>query len=136
MARNRSIGRSTQKAHATDRVAPRKPTSVKLRVKRSVLHSSPYERGGSGLSMWREPSALFCVSLICFMIVYGLRLWENGTFDPIFGPKSALVEKGPVRFAPHNRKAAKPYLAAEPADADEATSDGALAIDQPPESNP
>ncbi len=92
------------------------------RTKRLSLHRSPYERPAGLIDIFREPTALFCVSLSCFLVVYGMRLWENGTLDPIFGPRGAQIENGPIRFEPHARKSAKPYVAREPTSAEAANS--------------
>jgi hypothetical protein len=50
-----------------------------------------------------QPLSLLIISLIALVIVSGLQLWRHGVFDPIFGPKSATVAKGPKRWMLNGR---------------------------------
>jgi hypothetical protein len=104
-------------------------------VARTTRFNSDAYDGGRPVGFWRlvtRPSALFCVSLLAFITVAGMQAWEAGLFDRIIGPQGAgPIERGPVRFAPHARAAAKPYVsepAPEPvkqkaADSEEPTAD-------------
>jgi hypothetical protein len=87
-------------------------------VARTTRFNSDAHDGGRAVGFWQllaRPSALFCVSLLAFLVVSGMNLWESGFLDPVFGPKGAgPIEAGPIRFAPHERAAAKAYTA-EPA---------------------
>jgi hypothetical protein len=112
MARSRQIGGKSQAAQ--ERV--RAPIDTRVaRTQRTVRLTSDAYDGGRPDGFWRliaRPSALFCVSLLAFVTVAGMQAWEAGLFDRIIGPQGAgPIERGPVRFAPRERAAAKPYVA-------------------------
>lgn len=125
MARSRNIGSKALAAQERGRtpIVMRAPA-----VARTTRFNSDAYDEGRAVGFWQllaRPSALFCVSLFAFIVVSGMQMWESGLFDPVIGPKGAeAIESGPIRFAPHERAAAKPYTAApEPkpvAPADEA----------------
>ncbi len=129
MLRERNIqGRETA-AREGGRGADRSRARATARTTRLNMGKT-YHGGGRGgwLGLLAQPSALFCVSLMAFLVVAGMRLWEDGWFNPIFGPKGAgPIESGPIRFDPRTRGHAKPYTAAPapsaPAPADNASSD-------------
>jgi len=117
MARSRNMGGKGTASQESDRapVTMRAPA-----VARTTRLHSDADDGGRPVGLWRllaRPSALFCVSLLAFLFVSGLKIWESGLLDPMIGPQGAgPIESGPIRFAPHERAAAKPYVAtSEPA---------------------
>ncbi len=112
MARSRNIGSKSLAARERGRVpiVMRAPA-----VARTTRFNADAHDGGRPVGFWRlmaRPSALFCVSLLAFIVVSGVQAWELGVFDPLIGPKGAgPIEAGPVRFAPQERAAAKAYTA-------------------------
>lgn len=52
----------------------------------------------TGARFWLQPVTLFILSLLALVVVGGAQLWRMGLFDPIFGAKSAQVEKGSKRW--------------------------------------
>jgi hypothetical protein len=112
MARSRQIGGKA----LTAREGTRAPVSMRApAVARTTRFNSDAYDGGRPVGFWQllgRPSGLFCVSLFAFMVVSGMKIWESGLLDPLFGPQGAgPIERGPVRFAPHERAAAKSYTA-------------------------
>jgi len=113
MARSRNIGSKDLASQESGRA----PVKMRARaVARTTQFNSDAYDGGRPVGWWRlltRPSGLFCVSLMAFLFVSGLKIWESGLLDPVIGPRGAgPIESGPIRFAPHERAAAKPYTAA------------------------
>jgi hypothetical protein len=52
-----------------------------------------------------QPLSLFIMSLIALVLVCALQLWRMGTFDPIFGAKSAVIDKSSKRWLLNGRAA-------------------------------
>lgn len=112
MARSRNIVSKSLAA----REGARAPVTTRAPMRaRSTRFSADAFDGGRPVGFWRlmaRPSGLFCVSLFCFLIVSGVKMWESGLFDPMIGPRGAgPIEAGPIRFAPQERAAAKAYVA-------------------------
>ena len=59
----------------------------------------------TGARFWLQPVTLFILSLLALVVVGGAQLWRIGLFDPIFGPKSAQMEKGSKRWMANGRSA-------------------------------
>lgn len=59
----------------------------------------------TGARFWLQPVTLFILSLLALVVVGGAQLWRMGLFDPVFGPKSAQVEKGSKRWMVNGRSA-------------------------------
>jgi hypothetical protein len=118
MARSRKIGGKALVARESGRT----PVAARARSKpRTVRFYSDAYDGGRPVGFWRlvaRPSGLFCVALMAFLVVSGMQAWQMGLFDPLIGPQGAgPIERGPVRFAPRERAAAKAYTAAPDAPA-------------------
>lgn len=50
-----------------------------------------------------QPLSLFILSLLTLVLVCGVQLWRMGTFDGIFGAKSAVVDKSSKRWMLNGR---------------------------------
>ena len=59
----------------------------------------------TGTRFWLQPLTLFILSLHALIVVGGLQLWRMGILDPIFGPKSAVVDKSSKRWIQNDRAA-------------------------------
>jgi hypothetical protein len=59
----------------------------------------------TGARFWLQPVTLFILSLLALVVVGGAQLWRMGLFDPIFGPKSAQMDKGSKRWMANGRSA-------------------------------
>ncbi len=98
MARSRNISGEDTAAREAKHVDHSR-ARAKARTTRLSMGDSD---GGDRLGFLRrivQPSALFCVALAAFLVVSGMKIWEDGWFDPLFAPKGAdPIEEGPVRF--------------------------------------
>lgn len=111
MARERKIGGKALAARESGRapIVMRAPATA--RTTRFRDDANDDGRAETLLQLLTRPSLLFCVSLFAFLVVSGIRAWEAGWFDPIIGPRGAgPIEDGPIRFPPHERAPAKPYV--------------------------
>ena len=52
-----------------------------------------------------QPLSLFILSLLALVLVCGVQLWRMGTFDVIFGNKSAVVDHSSKRWMLNGRSA-------------------------------
>jgi hypothetical protein len=52
-----------------------------------------------------QPLSLFILSLLALVLVCGVQLWRMGTFDVIFGAKSAVVDRSSKRWMLNGRAA-------------------------------
>ena len=59
----------------------------------------------TGARFWLQPLTLFILSLIALVAVCAVQFWRLGVFDPIFGPKGALVDTSSKRWILNGRSA-------------------------------
>ena len=55
-------------------------------------------RGMSRLRFFLQPLSLFIMALVALVFLCGIQLYRMGTFDAIFGPKSATIAMGERRW--------------------------------------
>ncbi len=126
MARSRNIGGQETAAREGGK-ADHSRARAQARTTRLNLEHVSDNGGGGFLRTLLQPSALFCVALAAFLIVSGMKIWEDGWLDPLFAPKGAgPIEKGPIRFDPRTRQRVPEYTAA-PAPAAGAQAENAAA---------
>ncbi len=68
---------------------------------RSIDEGRPISR----IRLLLQPLSLFIMSLMALVLVCALQLWRMGTFDPIFGAKSAVMDKSSKRWLLNGRAA-------------------------------
>lgn len=109
VARKRNLGHTALVTREQEVAAVR--AQVRSEERARAARAARDTGHGTGLmDLIREPTALFCVSLFCFLVVCGIKLYENGIIYTLFGAQGAPpIEDGPIRFAPHTRKPAPAY---------------------------
>ena len=69
-----------------------------------------------------QPLTLFILAVLALLIVSAVQLWRIGAFEPIFGDKAAVVDRGSKRWMMNGRAAPAadhPLDTAEPANEDD-----------------
>ena len=59
----------------------------------------------TGSRFWLQPLTLFILSLLALVLVCALQLWRMGTFDAVFGARSAQVDPSSKRWMLNGRSA-------------------------------
>ncbi len=72
-------------------------------TRRGQYRGSDAGRLMTGRRFWLQPLTLFILSLLALVLVCGLQLWRMGTFDAVFGPKSAQIDRSSKRWMLNGR---------------------------------
>ena len=59
----------------------------------------------TGSRFWLQPLTLFILSLIALVMVCAVQLWRMGTFDGVFGARSAQIDPSSKRWMLNGRSA-------------------------------
>ncbi len=93
--RNRSDKGTGKRGHAVEHYTR---LAEEFGFSRGPYRTPDDRRTPGGQHMLLQPLSLFIMSLIALVLVCAVQLWRMGTFDSVFGARSAVVEKGSKRW--------------------------------------